>query len=88
MADFSRGCKYTKLLQADADQGERRRSVRAKRDKPGDGWILERTESYFIFIQIITMPWTMTASDRKVHEHLARELLGPKREAPSLEEGH
>ena len=40
--DARGGCWWTKwielqlLLQADADQGERRRSVRAKRDKPGE----------------------------------------------------
>ena len=28
----------------------------------------------------------MTASDRRVHEHLVRELREPKRGAPSLEE--
>ena len=41
-----------------------------------------------MYIQIITMRWTMTASGRRVHEHLARELRAPKRGVPSLEEAH
>ena len=40
----------------------------------------------FPIVQIITMRWTMTASDRRAHERLVRELQDPPGGAPSLEE--
>ena len=48
----------------------------------------ENMKLFVLFIQIITMHWTMTASDRRDHAHLERELQVPKRGAPSLAEAH
>ena len=60
--------------------------MRAKRDKPGEVEF-QRAGSYlFPIVQIITMRWTMTASDRRVHEHLVRELQDPPGGVPSLAE--